>query len=141
MEVHKKTRAKVAIALKFQAVVLAVLSLDLLVQVTLPTLSPSEYSNPLHFHFQLRWGIPGGFEIKNNVIEHFDNFVKTACEWVKIKIFSQSSQSGAGFGKGKVSSGEYATKIIREWNEVFCGFGAYSVQEVFFQAGLFIAVP
>jgi len=35
MLVHKKTRAKVALALKFEAVVIAILSLDLLVQVTL----------------------------------------------------------------------------------------------------------
>lgn len=32
-KVHKKNRAKVALALQFEAVVLAVLSLDLLVQV------------------------------------------------------------------------------------------------------------
>ena len=34
MNVHKKNRTKVALALKFEAVVMAVLSLDLLVQVT-----------------------------------------------------------------------------------------------------------
>jgi hypothetical protein len=36
MRVHKKTRAKVALALEFEAIVIAVLSLDLLVQVGLP---------------------------------------------------------------------------------------------------------
>ena len=41
MGVHKKTRAKVALALKFEAVVVAILSLDLLVQVTLSPLSSS----------------------------------------------------------------------------------------------------
>ena len=41
MAIHKKTRAKVALALKFKAVVVAVLSLDLLVQVTLSSPSSS----------------------------------------------------------------------------------------------------
>lgn len=40
------------------------------------------------------------------------------------------------FGNRKVNKGDYAFKTIRDWNEVFCGFGAYSVQEVFFRAGL-----
>ena len=30
---------------------------------------------------------------------------------------------------------DYAINAVRAWGDVFCGFGAYSVQEVFFQAG------
>ena len=30
---------------------------------------------------------------------------------------------------------EYAVNTIQAWGDVFCGFGAYSIQEVFFQAG------
>ena len=32
--------------------------------------------------------------------------------------------------------GDLAINVIRQWGEVFCGFGAYSVQEVVFRAGL-----
>ena len=41
--VHKKNRAKVALALKFKAVVLAALSLDLLVQVILHNVSSNTF--------------------------------------------------------------------------------------------------
>lgn len=138
--VHKKIRAKVALALKFEAVVLAVLTLDLLVQVML-TLLPSlfhQHSNLLHPQF--RWGEPGSFEIKNSVIDNFDEFVATACRWIKFKIFPRIEKSynegdSDEFGEGTVNVQDYAVNAIRAWGEVFCGFGAYSIQEVFFQAG------
>lgn len=61
------------------------------------------------------------------------------CKWIKVKILPQVNKSyegGYGFGKRKVNVQDYAVNVIREWGEVFCGFGAYSVQEVFFLAGL-----
>lgn len=39
------------------------------------------------------------------------------------------------FGSGNVNVQDYAVNIIRAWGDIFCGFGAYSVQEVFFCAG------
>jgi hypothetical protein len=65
--------------------------------------------------------------------------VKTVCKWIEVKILPQVNKAyvdDGSFGDRKVSKGDYATKTIRTWNEVFCGFGVYSVQEVFFRAGL-----
>jgi len=60
---------------------------------------------------------------------------------MKVKILPQvygdSCEGGIGFGERKINIQDYAVNVIREWGEVFCGFGAYSVQEVFFRAGLF----
>jgi len=66
------------------------------------------------------------------------------CSWVRIKVLPQVTghiQTGNGneeeeFGKGEVALTGLAINIIRQWGEVFCGFGAYSVQEVVFRAGL-----
>ena len=41
MQVHKKNRAKVALALKFEDFVVVILSLDLLVQVILHNIYPN----------------------------------------------------------------------------------------------------
>jgi hypothetical protein len=78
--------------------------------------------------------------------------VATVHKWIRIKIFprikksynggdegDEGSKGGDGFGEGKakvqVNVQDYATNVIRAWGEVFCGFGAYSIQEVFFRAG------
>ena len=141
MRVHKSTRAKVALALEFKGVILAVLSQDLLVQVT-PYLLFLFLECSQHFIPQFRWGKPGDFEIKNSVIDNFDTFVETVCKWIRIKVLPQinkayeDTDNGSQFGKSKINKGDYATKTIRDWNEVFYGFGVYSVQEVFFRAGL-----
>lgn len=127
-------------ALKFGSVVIAILSLDLLVQVKFHCAFLFSQNALTHSSLQFRWGTPGKFEIKNNVIDNFDNFVETTCKWIKMKIFplvSKAYVDDESFGDRKVSKGEYATKVVRGWNEIFCGFGAYSVQEVFFRAGLF----
>ena len=72
------------------------------------------------------------------MITNFDNFVETVCEWTRVNFLSQVSKTGGTrSGNCKVSKGEYAVKVIREWNEILCGFGAYSVHKVFFQAGLY----
>jgi len=39
-------------------------------------------------------------------------------------------------GKGKVVLSDLTITVIHQWGEVFCGFGAYSVQDVMFLAGL-----
>ena len=63
------------------------------------------------------------------------------CKWIKTKIIPRIDKSheegDPGFNKRKVNIQDYAVNTIRDWGEVFCGFGAYSVQEVFFMAGLF----
>jgi len=75
--------------------------------------------------------------------------VATACKWIKIKIFpkvqksyneggkdeDEESEFGEGKAKVQVNVQDYAVNVIRTWGEVFCGFGAYSIQEVFFRAG------
>jgi len=101
-------------------------------------LSDSSHSSPLQF----QWGKPGSFNINNNVLENFDEFVKTVCQWVKIKVLSKAQgytyegEDKANFGKQSVPLGELALNVVRQWgNNVFCGFGAYSVQEVAFLAG------
>ena len=45
--------------------------------------------------------------------------------------------NGEEFGGVKVTVNvqDYAVNTIRAWGDVFCGFGAYSIQEVFFRAG------
>lgn len=66
------------------------------------------------------------------------------CCWVRIKVLPQVggyTHTGGGgkegeFGKGNVVLSDLAINIICQLGEVFCGFGAYSVQEVVFQAGL-----
>ena len=102
-----------------------------------------------NFHFiflsQFRWGKPGTFEIKNIVVENFDQFAKNVCKWVQVKIFPKIDKSYGGgdeeddeeFGGTEVTVNvqDYAVNAIWTWGDVFCGFGAYSVQEVFFRAG------
>ena len=67
------------------------------------------------------------------------------CCWVKIKVLPLtggghvSTDSGSEedkLGKGNVVLSDLAINVIRQWGEVFSGFGAYSVQEVVFRAGL-----
>lgn len=62
----------------------------------------------------------------------------TVWEWIKVKILSQTHNSVgkiSGFGSHPVNLQNYAVDVVRAWGDVFCGFGVYSVQEVFFQAG------
>ena len=99
----------------------------------LPQLTPSQF----------RWGKPDLFEIKNNIIDDFNKFVKTVCHWVEVKVlplaggYTYTGGSGEdGFSKGKVVLSDLAINAIHQWGEVFSGLGAYSVQEVVFQAGL-----
>ena len=71
----------------------------------------------------------------------------TVCKWIETKVFprldnsfKESDEVSNHKGKAKakvVNVQDYAVNVIWEWGEVFCGFGAYSVQEVFFRAGLF----
>ena len=113
------------------------------------------HSNLLHIpsYSQFCWGEPGSFEIKNSVVGNFDKFVVTACKWIRIKIFPRVQESYNGgdesesegdededededeFGGGIVNVKDYAVNVIWMWGGVFCGFGAYSIQEVFFRAG------
>jgi hypothetical protein len=93
---------------------------------------------------QFRWGKPGKFEIRNNILHDFDGFVKRVCQWVKIKIlprvggYTYDGDDKDDFGKQSVALGELASNVVRQWgSDVFCGFGAYSVQEVAFRAGLY----
>ena len=67
------------------------------------------------------------------------------CSWVKIKVLPLAGcytyndgdeEEEEKLGKGKVVLSDLAITVIRQWGEVFCGFGAYSVQEVVFLAGL-----
>ena len=74
------------------------------------------------------------------------------CSWIKVKVLPQVGDYGhtgdddddddddddaeGEFGDDKVVLSDLAITIIRQWGEVFCGFGAYSVQEVVFRAGL-----
>ena len=70
--------------------------------------------------------------------------METVCCWVRIKVLPQArgyTHTGGGseeegLGKGNVVLSDLAINIVRQWGEVFCGFGAYSVQEVVFRAGL-----
>lgn len=68
--------------------------------------------------FQFWWGNPGTFNIDNNVLENFDEFVKTACKWVKIKTlpwvrgYKYSGDDEDDFGDQTVPLGELATGII-----------------------------
>ena len=72
----------------------------------------------------------------------------TVCKWIQVKILPQFNKSytpseeeaGEFVDRGVVNIQNYAVNVIREWGEVFCGFGAYSVQEVFFRAGLFYCI-
>jgi len=82
------------------------------------------------------------FEIEDSVIKNFDKFVANVCKWIQVKILPKADQTynggddgGDSFGKGKVNIGDYAVNVIQAWGQVFCGFGAYSVQEVLFLAG------
>ena len=66
------------------------------------------------------------------------------CQWIKIKIFPRvgnytyNGDDKDKFGPHSVVLGELAINVIRQQgSDVFCGFGAYSVQEVVFQAGLY----
>jgi hypothetical protein len=71
-------------------------------------------------------------------VNNFKNFVETVCQWIKVKIFPRVVKSyvgGDGFGAATVNINDLAVNVIRAWGEVFCGFGAYSIQEVFFCAG------
>jgi len=68
--------------------------------------------------------------------------VTTVARWIRTKILSRVDKSYCGDDGGfdkrtSVNVQDYAVNAIREWGEVFCGFGVYSVQEVFFRAGLF----
>ena len=81
------------------------------------------------------------FKIQNSIIENFDKFVATVYKWIETKIFPQldnsfkeSDEVSNCKGKGKakvVNVQDYAVNVIWEWAEIFCGFRAYSVQEVF----------
>lgn len=63
------------------------------------------------------------------------------CCWVKIKIlplaggYTYAEDDSEKFGGGNVVLSDLAINVIRQWGEIFCGFGAYSVQEVVFRAG------
>lgn len=99
---------------------------------------------PINLPPQFQWGEPGSFEISNNILTDFGGFVETVCQWIKIKIFPRaggykySGDDKDKFGTQNVALGELAITIIRQWgSDVFCGFGAYSVQEVVFRAGLY----
>lgn len=65
------------------------------------------------------------------------------CHWVKIKIlplaggYTYADDDKDTFGKGNVVLSDLAINVIRQWGEIFCGFGAYSVQEIVFRAGLY----
>ena len=102
---------------------------------------PLTHSNPIQLtSSQFRWNEPGTSKIKNSVIDNFDEFVTTVCKWIRAKILprvDKSYKDDGGFGARKVNIQDYAVNAVREWGDVFCGFGAYSVQEVFFRAGLF----
>ena len=127
-----------ALALKFDAVVIAVLSLDLLVQVTLMSFVNHFQHILTPLHSQFCWGKPGLYEIKNSVINAFDAFVENVCKWIRFKVFPRivkSFEEDNELGKAKVNVQDYAVNVIQTWGEVFCGFGAYSIQEVFFCAG------
>ena len=83
------------------------------------------------------------FEISNSILEDFHKFVETVCHWVKIKIlllaggYTYADDDKDTFGKGNVVLSDLAINVIRQWGEIFCGFGAYSVQEIVFRAGLY----
>ena len=71
--------------------------------------------------------------------------MRGVCKWIKVKIFPRINKMNSGgeegesevFGSAKVTVNvqDYAVNAIWAWGDVHCGFGAYSVQEVFFQAG------
>ena len=90
---------------------------------------------------QFHWGTPGEFEVKNSIVDpNFDNFVENVCKWIEVKAFGQVNKDNDGtqFSKCGVNKSAYASTTIWEWNEVPSGPGAYSAQELLFQAGLFI---
>lgn len=89
---------------------------------------------------QFHWGAPGTFEIQNNIIANFDKFLEKVCQWIGNKIIPQIDSSiqvdnDFDFGVCKVNLHDYAVNVVHTWGDVFCGFGAYSVQEAFFLAG------
>lgn len=49
--------------------------------------------------------------------------------------YPKDPQEEEKFGTTSVSISNYATTVVCGAGRVFCGFGAYSVQEVFFSAG------
>jgi len=54
--VHKTNRAKVALALEFDVIILAVMSIDLLVQVSLyATITKTSWSNPISVSVGRSW--------------------------------------------------------------------------------------
>jgi hypothetical protein len=70
------------------------------------------------------------------------------CKLIRIKIFpkiknsynrgdksNEGGEGGEGKAKIQVNVQDYTVDVIQTWGEVFCGFGAYSIQEVFFWAG------
>jgi hypothetical protein len=86
---------------------------------------------------QFRWGAPENSEILDSITNNPDQFAVNVWQWVEAKIIPQVRgwEDTSGDGR-RVDVQDYAVNVIRKWGDVFCGFGAYSVQEVFFRAGL-----